>query len=171
GLFGAIELRRNARGERLVPFGGAHPAMGRLLSFLREEGLFTVAQWSTLMCNPPLCISEEELQLAFDIIDRGLEITDEAFGDRRPALWRPPRPGLPPAASWVDDGPRHVRGDVQMADERTVGIGVEGPGRPPTHVEAEGTAPASVAPATISAQQQMPRIHRRVIKALVEGVG
>lgn len=58
-----------------------------------------------------------------------------------------------------------------MADERTVGIGVEGPGRPPTHVEAEGTAPASVEPATISAQQQMPRIHRRVIKALVEGVG
>ena len=79
GLFGAIELRRNAEGERLVPFGGSHPAMGKLLSFLREEGLFTVTQWSTLMCNPPLCISEEELRLAFDIIDRGLAITDEVF--------------------------------------------------------------------------------------------
>jgi len=31
------------------------------------------------MCNPPLCITEEEMLQAFQIIDRGLEITDRVF--------------------------------------------------------------------------------------------
>ena len=31
------------------------------------------------MCNPPLCITETELREAYQIIDRGLEITDAAF--------------------------------------------------------------------------------------------
>jgi len=30
------------------------------------------------MCNPPLCITEAELREGFAIIDRGLQITDEA---------------------------------------------------------------------------------------------
>jgi adenosylmethionine-8-amino-7-oxononanoate aminotransferase len=32
-----------------------------------------------VMCNPPLCINEAEMAEAFEIIDRGLEITDAAF--------------------------------------------------------------------------------------------
>ncbi|PRP91037.1 hypothetical protein ENSA5_59500 [Enhygromyxa salina] len=31
------------------------------------------------MCNPPLCITEAQLREGFEIIDRGLDITDEAF--------------------------------------------------------------------------------------------
>jgi taurine--2-oxoglutarate transaminase len=81
GLFGTIELRKNSKGERLVPYAGTHPAMARLGKFLRENGLFTVLQWSTVMCNPPLCIDEAQMAEAFAIIDRGLEITDEAFED------------------------------------------------------------------------------------------
>jgi len=79
GLFGLIELRKNSKNERLVPYAGAHPVMGKLLKFFRDNGLFTVTQWSTVMCNPPLCINEAQLAEAFDIVDRGLSLVDEVY--------------------------------------------------------------------------------------------
>ena len=79
GLFGLIELRKNAKSDRLVPYAGSHPVMGKLGKFFRENGLFTVLQWGGIMCNPPLCITEAQMQEAFDIIDRGLELVDEVF--------------------------------------------------------------------------------------------
>ena len=77
GLFGALELQKNNQGERMVPYAGSHPVMAKLGKYFRDNGLFTVLQWSTVMCNPPLCINESEMAEAFAIIDRGLEITDE----------------------------------------------------------------------------------------------
>ena len=77
GLFGIIELQKNTRGERLVPYGGAHPGMAKLGKFFKEEGPFPVLQWGGVMCNPPLTISEAEMSEAFAIIDRGLSIVDE----------------------------------------------------------------------------------------------
>ena len=53
--------------------------MKELANFFRAEGLFTFVRWSHFMCNPPLCINEEQLLEAFEIIDRGLEITDAVF--------------------------------------------------------------------------------------------
>jgi taurine--2-oxoglutarate transaminase len=79
GLFGLIELAKNAKGDRLVPFGGASPVMGKIGKFFRDNGLFTVTQWGTIMCNPPLCITEAQIAEAFEIIDRALAISDEAF--------------------------------------------------------------------------------------------
>ena len=79
GLFGLIELQKNAKGERLVPYAGSHPAMGKLNRFFRDNGLFTMLQWGTVMCNPPLTINEAQMAEAFEIIDRGLAIPDEAF--------------------------------------------------------------------------------------------
>lgn len=79
GLFGLIEFRKNAKNELLVPYNGAHPAMPKLGKFLRENGLFTLIQGSGLMCNPPLCITESQMSEAFEIIDRGLAIVDEAY--------------------------------------------------------------------------------------------
>jgi taurine--2-oxoglutarate transaminase len=79
GLFGTIELRRNSAGDRIVPYAGSHPAMANLGKFYKENGLFTVLQWSTVMCNPPLCINEAQMAEGFDIIDRGLDIVDQAF--------------------------------------------------------------------------------------------
>ena len=79
GLFGTIELRKNSAGERIVPYAGSHPAMAKLGKFYRDNGLFTVLQWSMVMCNPPLCINEAQMADGFDIIDRGLDIVDEAF--------------------------------------------------------------------------------------------
>lgn len=78
GLFGMIDLQ-NAEGEPLAPYNGSHPAMERLARFFREEGLFTFIRWSSFMCNPPLCITEQQLLEGFSIVDRGLDLVDEAI--------------------------------------------------------------------------------------------
>ncbi|RME74865.1 MAG: aminotransferase class III-fold pyridoxal phosphate-dependent enzyme [Planctomycetota bacterium] len=79
GLFGMMDIRKNAAGDLIAPYNGTHPAMQELARFFRREGLFTFVRWSHFMCNPPLIITEQQLAEAFDIIDRGLEITDAAF--------------------------------------------------------------------------------------------
>ena len=62
----------------MAPYGGSHPAIDKLMGFFRQEGLYTISHWWTLMCNPPLSITEAQLREGFAIIDRGLEITDAA---------------------------------------------------------------------------------------------
>jgi taurine--2-oxoglutarate transaminase len=79
GLFGIMELRKNAVGEPMAPYNGTHPAMGALNAFFRDNGLYTITQWGNVMCNPPLCITEGQIGEAFEIVDRGLEITDRAY--------------------------------------------------------------------------------------------
>jgi len=78
GLFGMIDLQRNTAGEPMAPYNGAHPAMQALNAYFQEQGLFTFIRWGSFMCNPPLCITQEQLLEAFAIVDRGLDITDEA---------------------------------------------------------------------------------------------
>ena len=79
GLFGMIDVQKNAAGEPLAPYNGSHPVMSELSDFFWDNGLFTFVRWGSFMCNPPLCITEEQLMDGFEIIDRGLEITDRAF--------------------------------------------------------------------------------------------
>lgn len=79
GLFGIMDVQKNSKGELLASFNGTHPAMGRLGKHFRDSGMFTFVRWSSFMCNPPLCINEEQLREGFAIIDRGLDITDEVF--------------------------------------------------------------------------------------------
>jgi taurine--2-oxoglutarate transaminase len=81
GLFGALDLRRNEKGDPLSqPYNTTDPALTKLLGALRDKGLFTFGRWSILFCNPPLCITEEQLGEAFAIIDECLHVTDEVFG-------------------------------------------------------------------------------------------
>lgn len=79
GLFGIIDVQKNSSGERIAPYNGSHPAMAELAAFFKQEGLFTFVRWGSFMCNPPLCITEAQLLECFEIIDRGLEITDRHF--------------------------------------------------------------------------------------------
>lgn len=79
GLFGMVEIQKNAKGELIAPYNGSHPAMNKLAAYFRANGLFTFVRWNNFMTNPPLCITEDELRQGFAIIDRGLAITDEAF--------------------------------------------------------------------------------------------
>lgn len=78
GLFGMFDIRKNPR-ELIAPYNGAHPAMGKLARFFRDEGLFTFMRWSSFSTIPPLCITEAQLLEGFAIIDRGLAITDEVY--------------------------------------------------------------------------------------------
>jgi len=79
GLFGMMDIRKNSKNEPIAPYNGSHPAMNELAGFFRKNGLFTFSRWSSFTCNPPLCITEEQLKEGFAIIDKGLEITDRAF--------------------------------------------------------------------------------------------
>jgi taurine--2-oxoglutarate transaminase len=80
GLFGVIELTRDRRtNEPLAPFGGTSPEMTALARFFRESGLFTFVRWNYFFTNPPLTITEAELREGFVIIDRGLDVTDQAI--------------------------------------------------------------------------------------------
>jgi taurine---2-oxoglutarate transaminase len=81
GLFGMVDIQKNAQGDRIAPYNGTHPAMGEFGRYLRDNGMFTFIRWGSFMCNPPLCITEAQLKEGFEIIDRALEITDAAFED------------------------------------------------------------------------------------------
>jgi taurine--2-oxoglutarate transaminase len=79
GLFGIVELVRNRETrEPMAPFNGTSPEVQALGKFFKQEGLYTLVRWNTFFTNPPLTITEEQMREAFAIIDRGLEITDEA---------------------------------------------------------------------------------------------
>ncbi|MEW5987192.1 MAG: aminotransferase class III-fold pyridoxal phosphate-dependent enzyme [Chloroflexota bacterium] len=83
GLFGVIELVGNRQTrEPLAPFNGSSPEMVRLDAFLKENGLFTFLHWNCVSTNPPLCITEAELEEGFAILDRGLDLVDEMITDK-----------------------------------------------------------------------------------------
>jgi taurine--2-oxoglutarate transaminase len=81
GLFGMVDLQKNGRGEPLAPYNGTHPAMNELNQAFLDGGLFTFVRWGGFMCNPPLCITEDELRMGYGIIDKALAVTDRAFED------------------------------------------------------------------------------------------
>ena len=76
GLFGMVDLQKDTDGTPIAPYNGTHPAMGEMNAFLKDNGLFTFMRWGSFMCNPPLCITEEQLAESFAILDRALEIPD-----------------------------------------------------------------------------------------------
>lgn len=79
GLFGMVDLQKNSAGERIAGYNENHPAMIEFKQALLDRGLFTYTRWGSFMCNPPLCITEEQLAESFDIIDECLEIPDRYF--------------------------------------------------------------------------------------------
>jgi taurine--2-oxoglutarate transaminase len=82
GLFGIVELVRSRKTRQpLAPFNGTSEEMVALSRFFREQGFYTFVRWNTFFTNPPLCINEQQMREAFEIIDRGLEITDKAVVD------------------------------------------------------------------------------------------
>jgi len=83
GLFGIIELVRDRQTrEPMAPFNGTSPEMAALGRELRARGLYTFVRWNTVMTNPPLSISEPELQEGFAMLDGGLSVVDELLTQR-----------------------------------------------------------------------------------------
>src|SRR5579859_2907138 len=80
GLFGALELVRDRRTmEPLAPFNGTSPEMKAIAQALLDAGMHTFVRWNTIMTNPPLCITEAQLDEGFEILDSALEIGDRAL--------------------------------------------------------------------------------------------
>ncbi|MBX3030721.1 MAG: aminotransferase class III-fold pyridoxal phosphate-dependent enzyme [Chloroflexi bacterium] len=78
GLFGIIELVRDrATFEPLAPYNGASPETKAVAAYLRDHGLYTLVRWNTIMTNPPLTISEDELAEGIAIIDGALDLADQ----------------------------------------------------------------------------------------------
>ncbi len=79
GLFGLVELVRNrATYEPMAPFNGTSSEMAALGRAFRDAGLYTFVRWNTFFTNPPLIITPGQMDEAFAIIDRALELTDAA---------------------------------------------------------------------------------------------
>ncbi len=79
GLFGALELVRDRRTlEPLAPFNGTSPEMKAIGQALLDAGMHTFVRWNTIMTNPPLCITEAQLDEGFEILDTALELGDSA---------------------------------------------------------------------------------------------
>src|SRR2546427_148787 len=82
GLFGCLELVRDRQTlEPLAPFNGTSPEMKAIAQALLDAGMHTFVRWNTIMTNPPLCITEAELDEGFEILDGALEIGDRAVRD------------------------------------------------------------------------------------------
>jgi taurine--2-oxoglutarate transaminase len=79
GLFGIMDLVRSQDPwTPLTPYNGTSDEMKAIGKFFRENGLYTFAPNNSIHTNPPLCITEEQLAEGFDIIDRALDIADQA---------------------------------------------------------------------------------------------
>ena len=79
GLFGCLELVRDPQTlDPLAPFNGTSPEMKGIAQALIDGGMYTFVRWNTIMTNPPLCITEQELEEGFEILDSALEIGDKS---------------------------------------------------------------------------------------------
>ena len=79
GLFGVLELVRNRTTmEPMAPFNGTSDVMRALDRYLLDHGVYTMVRWWDVMTNPPLCITEEELDEGFAVIDEALTIADKS---------------------------------------------------------------------------------------------
>ena len=79
GLFGILDLVRSHNPwTPITPFNGTSDEMKAIAKFFRQEGLYVNITNNSIHTNPPLCINEAEMAEAFEIIDRGLDIADEA---------------------------------------------------------------------------------------------
>jgi len=78
GLFGIIEVVRDRKTfEPMAPFNGTSDEMKAVHKHLKDSGLYTFVRWNTIMTNPPLCVTEEELAEGFRIIDEALAFADK----------------------------------------------------------------------------------------------
>jgi taurine--2-oxoglutarate transaminase len=81
GLFGIIELVSDRDTMTpLSPYNVNNETMVAINRALLDRGVFTMIRWNGIMTNPPLCITEEQLQEGFEAIDEALAIADQAIG-------------------------------------------------------------------------------------------
>jgi taurine---2-oxoglutarate transaminase len=79
GLFGIIDLVRSQDPwTPLTPYNGTSDEMKAIQKQFRENGLYAFTPNNSIHTNPPLCVTEEQLGEGFEVIDRALDIADQA---------------------------------------------------------------------------------------------
>ena len=79
GLFGVLEVVRSRQPYTpMTPYNGTSDEMKAIGKFFRDNGLYTFVANHMIHTNPPLCITEDQLAEGFEIIDRALDISDQA---------------------------------------------------------------------------------------------
>jgi taurine--2-oxoglutarate transaminase len=79
GLFGVLELVRDRTTmEPMAPFNGTSDEMRAIDRYLLDHGVYTMVRWSDVMTNPPLCITEAQLDEGFAVINEALTIADRS---------------------------------------------------------------------------------------------
>jgi len=79
GLFGVLELVKNRKSrEPLAPYGKTNPIMSAFRQNCLDQGLFLYTHWHTALVIPPLIITPEQLAEGMSILDKALDITDQA---------------------------------------------------------------------------------------------
>ncbi|MGH2406597.1 MAG: aminotransferase class III-fold pyridoxal phosphate-dependent enzyme [Candidatus Limnocylindrales bacterium] len=79
GLFGVLEIVRSRDPfTPMAAYNATSDEMKAIGKFFREHGLYTFVANHMIHTNPPLCITEAQLDEGFQIIDAALDIADEA---------------------------------------------------------------------------------------------
>jgi len=79
GLFGILDLVRSQDPwTPITPFNGTSDEMKAIGKYFRDNGLYVMVPNNSIHTNPPLCITEDQLAEGFAIIDKALDIADEA---------------------------------------------------------------------------------------------
>ena len=79
GMFGMIDVVRSRDPyEPMAPYNGTSDEMKAIAKYCRDNGLYTMYRWNGIHTNPPLTITEDEMAEGFDIIDKALDISDQA---------------------------------------------------------------------------------------------
>jgi taurine---2-oxoglutarate transaminase len=79
GLFGIVDLVRSRDPwTPMTPFNGTSDEMKAVGKYLRDNDVYAMIANNSIHTNPPLCITDEQLAEGFDVIDRALDIADEA---------------------------------------------------------------------------------------------
>jgi taurine---2-oxoglutarate transaminase len=79
GMFGIIELVRDRKTKApMAPYNWASKEMAALKKYLLDQGLYVYTHWHTVLVIPPLIMTPDQLVEGFSILEKGLEITDNA---------------------------------------------------------------------------------------------
>ena len=78
GLFGVLELVKDRETrEPLMKRGEKGCTMKKVTKYLHDNGIYIKDNTHMLLVIPPLIITDEQLEEAFDVIDRSLDLADE----------------------------------------------------------------------------------------------
>ena len=81
GLLGCIELVKNRETKEPITPWNAKPdqqkVTDKIVSKIRELGLFTFVRWNYIFIAPPLCITREQIDEGIEIISEAISIADQ----------------------------------------------------------------------------------------------